>query len=52
MGMIARNIMVVPCMVNIALYSAALKKLLSGDASCILNKRASIPPTNKKKNAA
>ena len=52
MGIIARKIIVVPCMVNIALYSAALKKLLSGEANWILNKRASMPPISKKKNAA
>ena len=50
--MIAKNIIVVPCIVNIALYSAALKKLLSGWDNWILNKRASSPPTSKKKNAA
>ena len=29
-GIIAKKIIVVPCIVNIALYSAAVKKLLSG----------------------
>jgi hypothetical protein len=50
-GMIARKIMLVPCMVNSWLYVSGLRKVLSGLASWIRISSASRPPTRKKKNA-
>ena len=51
-GMTNRNTMVVPCMVKAALYSAAVRKVLSADESWIRSKSASRPPTKKKMKAA
>ena len=45
--MIARNTMVVPCMVNSALNVSALTTVLFGRASCSRMINASIPPTAK-----
>ena len=50
-GMIARKIMVVPCIVNSWLYVSGARKVLFGDPSWIRSSRASIPPIRKKKNA-
>ena len=47
-GMIARKIMVVPCMVNSSLYVSGDRKVLSGDPSWMRNSSASIPPIRKK----
>ena len=52
MGITNRNTMVVPCMVKAALYSAAVRKVLSAEESWIRNRRASSPPTRKKTKAA
>src|SRR4029450_4354057 len=51
MGMMARNTMVVPCMVNSSLKRAALTRVPSGCASCRRMMSASTPPTRKKKKA-
>ena len=50
-GMIARKIMVVPCMVNSSLKRCAPTSVPSGCASCRRMISASMPPTTKKKNA-
>ena len=50
-GMIARKIMVVPCMVNSSLKVCALTRLLSGRASCARMISASMPPIRKKMKA-
>ena len=50
-GMIARKIMVVPCIVNSWLYVSGLRNVLSGFASWIRISSASSPPSRKKKNA-
>ena len=51
-GITNRNTMVVPCIVKAALYSAAVRKVLSAADSWMRNKRASVPPTRKKMKAA
>jgi len=50
-GMIARKIMVVPCIVNIWLYISAVRILPFGYISCQRMSPASTPPTMKKKSA-
>ena len=50
-GMIARKIMVVPCMVNSWLYLSGDRKVFSGVPSWIRSSSASIPPRRKKKKA-
>jgi hypothetical protein len=50
-GMMARNTMVVPCMVKSALNVWAWTTVLPGSASCRRMSRASIPPTRKKTKA-
>ncbi len=49
--MIARKIMVVPCIVNSWLYVSASMKVLSARDSWIRMISASTPPSRKKKNA-
>jgi hypothetical protein len=50
-GMMARKIIVVPCMVKRALKVWALTTALSGRASCSRISRASVPPSRKKARA-
>jgi hypothetical protein len=50
-GMIARKIMLVPCIVNSWLYVSGSRKLLSARASWTRMSSASSPPSRKKKNA-
>jgi hypothetical protein len=50
-GMIARKIMVVPCIVKSALKACALTSVLFGTASCSRIRSASIPPSRKKAKA-
>jgi hypothetical protein len=50
-GMIARKIMVVPCIVNSALYISALTSCPFGPWSWARMITASSPPTRKKKSA-
>ena len=50
-GMIAKKIIVVPCIVNNWLYISGLTKSIPGAANCILIKRASIPPVRKRMKA-
>jgi len=47
-GMMARKIMVVPCMVNSSLKVWAESTVPSGLASCSRMRSASTPPTRKK----
>jgi hypothetical protein len=49
--MIARKIMVVPCIVKSASYVAAPTTVEPGRASCIRIRSASTPPIKKKPNA-
>ena len=49
--MIARKIIVVPCIVNSALYVSALTTAPCGRASCSRMINASMPPMIKKPNA-
>ena len=49
--MTTMNTIVVPCIVNSALNVPASTKVLSGPASWIRMRSASMPPTRKKKNA-
>ena len=50
-GMIARKIMVVPCMVNSWLYVSGRRNVLFGDPSWIRSSMASMPPIRKKMKA-
>ena len=50
-GMIARKIMVVPCIVNSSLYRSGDRKVFSGLPSWIRISSASMPPIRKKMKA-
>ncbi len=50
-GITKRKIIVVPCMVNMALYWSAVRKVASAEESWIRSSRASSPPTMKKMKA-
>ena len=50
-GMTMRKIIVVPCMVNIVLYCAAVRTVPLGRASCRRISSASTPPTTKNPSA-
>ena len=50
-GMMARKIIVVPCIVNSWLYVSGDRKVFSGVPSWIRSSNASIPPIRKKKKA-
>ena len=50
-GMIARKIMVVPCIVNSWLYVSGDRNVLFGDPSWMRSRSASMPPIRKKRNA-
>src|SRR5688572_1664155 len=49
-GTTKRNTIVVPCIVNAALYCCAVRTVPAGTASCVLMASASRPPERKKKN--
>ena len=49
--MTARKIIVVPCIVNIVLYCCAVSTVPLGVINCRRMRRASKPPTKKKKRA-
>ena len=50
-GMIARKIMVVPCIVNSWLYVSGARNVLFGEPSCMRMMSASTPPIRKKMKA-
>ena len=50
-GMIARKIIVVPCIVNSWLYVSGDRKVFSAVPSWMRSSSASTPPIRKKKNA-
>jgi hypothetical protein len=50
-GMMARKIIVVPCIVNSWLYRSGDRNVFSGVPSWMRSSSASMPPIRKKKNA-